>query len=479
MLGAFQQPPTFSAGLELSAYDLNTLKSNALLVNGASRRSMVPMVQQNFFQDFPIIAARPACLLFIGGFRFLTGMTSAKILYNAAGVSGNGKIRISFNGTIVYNSAVVNNTVQTLTIAINALGYANNSIIYVEIEYYSSPYTYGDKRPTYIYIVDAYVTPLSACMSTTYPGVTTLTNINATPLNSIGDSQIWLVQRLALVPYNFFTGIKYFPGTHKAETYELLHFNVSPTNGNNILKGTIDIICANTQSYIAVTINGTTTNYGPYAYKQSASIALNLNLTTLGCAANSDYSVSVTEVCNTGNPVPPNVNSRISIYNVRLEGNADTWPTIPVNSTPLESLVYSSLLARINQIGALVTDAKTRIDNNTKVFDRMQMFRGKTIQLYEHNERVGRGCLSGQIRRGDVLYVRGTNVDICWGAISVKVPEDNAEKWTLEFEHKESLIGGETDETKLIYLNNYKGLYPGVLYYITGTSVKYASEFVA
>lgn len=70
--------------------------------------------------------------------------------------------------------------------------------------------------------------------------------------------------------------------------------------------------------------------------------------------------------------------------------------------------------------------------------------------------------------------VYGKGVKINWGAPEAELAEGDLD-YTVSFAHQASLIDGDTEEVKTIYLDEYDGLEVGSLYYLTG-DVRYAAE---
>lgn len=484
MIQAFETPPTFFNNTEVSAIDLNVLRDNALALEGMTKRArnIHPIHYEN--DDFPKSDLAEGSLLFNGGFRYITGLTQAVLRLHSYGVTSNAKYKILFNNAIVASGAMTNNSEYDITIALPTLGYANNTLVYVEAYFYSSPSDYANKRPNNVSIVDAYVTPLASGMTHIWPGlpsVTSDTAISAADLNQISDAETWLAERVSLVPYTPFIAELYQHGTHKIQTLALYHMQVMRKNSNNTLYGTIYFVSRNKQTYIHISLEGGTygtTVYGPYSYLQEVTIPVAINLATAGVPDGTRIEVTIAEVVTDGDPELPIIDSRATIRDFYISGASYVPGTAIAESGILESLTFTNLKARINNIITSLQASYDRIANNTDIFNKQSMSRSQMLLLNAHREKVGSLHLAGFIRRGDVLYVRGKGISIGYGGIATKRPDDS-EDWTFEFNKSSTLIDGDANASKIFYLDQFEDLFPGEKYYIYGDELNYVAEYLA
>jgi hypothetical protein len=56
--------------------------------------------------------------------------------------------------------------------------------------------------------------------------------------------------------------------------------------------------------------------------------------------------------------------------------------------------------------------------------------------------------------------------------------DDKEEKWDYTFQWEEELTSGDSVETKRFNLDQFEGLFPGMVYFIRGKEIHYASEYL-
>jgi hypothetical protein len=480
MISAYIDSPAFVDGVALSAVDLEILRNNAMLSNTLALRNV------RAFQT----AAQPALVnhwkninplrVFWGAFQFKVGMEEAHFEVRFTNPRA-GTAQILFDDVVVFSTTVVEGAYD-YTVDLTDFDWAQNQVIEVElrIQFNVMPTTVGgDYR-----ILDAYCTPI--VMSSSYPGVTTLGTLNATNLNKISNTADWLIQRLALVPYVPFQQLFWIQTRSKApSSYPLWFGSISNENGNDRLIAQLDYNISNQSETIRIYVNGVLQHTSvPFTLGQKGSYGFDVDIS--GYTPSTRLDVYIDTNIITGNPASYRqpVMSRWSLKDVYTQPTHLVQPVPPTKIDINESISFSTLKSRINTIGSILTNTKARIDDYPRLFNRATMFRRRYVFKNSVNDDGHEGLDTGwtnvhfprQQRIGNTLWVRGKDIKIVYGPVSIK--GEPTKPWEYEWENEEELISGEKIETKMFYLDSFKGLYPGTVYYIIGQDLRFCSEYL-
>ena len=483
MLKTYVNTPTFYTDTALSATDINILRSDATLLQGLSKRSSPIQAIDTYFTGYVLTLGG---IVWRGGFQYKTGMTNAIFLYVANVVGSPGatpQFKIYFNGTQVHTRNLATETV-TITIDVSVLGYSDNDIITVECKLTGNPEvgTGGyDATPDTYYIWSAYTEDLSTVqtsLSGAYVAPETFGDITAARLNKLGDALDWLATRLALVPYIPLMSLRNWQGTFQVELYHILSLKLymDPAEMNYQLKFTFDFVPHSTETYIRFTVNGVNYNYGPYVDGQVITVTDAIDLSS-SLSGNTEHVVAIYEnLVSTYTDGRPLVKSRFTLRSISMGAPSYTYTAAPAETAMLESIPFSTVKTRLNAIKTIVDGIKTQIDNTGYVFSRAVMFRARFgnstyQQEYWQNEHVAR-----HTRVGDLLWVKGQGLSIGYGSVVVSTNSD--EEYSYTYQYSESLTAGDQIESKFFYLDQFKGLFPGMEYYIYGKDIIYAAEML-
>jgi hypothetical protein len=479
-LNSYRDSPLFRDGAELSATDLNVLRSNAMIVQAISKRA-----QNISCTDIRIDGFVLGNSVWKGGFLYRVGMETAHFIYstNAATDASDPQFAIYFNGTLVHSRDLTAESNTTIAVTISDKGYTDYQIITVNCYVLGDPEVY-DATPYYFQISDAYVFNLSPIMDTAYPGTTTFGDVNATNLNKISNSLDWLADRVNLTAYVPFMGLRNWKGSFDATFNSGLTTiwigSVTPqANGNTRLYVSYDYTSRAVETYLRINVNGTDFNYGPYGLNETVSTTVSLDLVTdAGCVVNTRYSMGILDYQTQEHPDwQQRQSSIITIKNVYVGADSYTYAAAPTENTMLETLTYTALQARLNAAKSIIDAIKTDIDANSVIWERTQMFRGRYANDEFQEDYWGDEMVAYQKRYGDVLWVKGKGLSIGWGPLTIKARGDN-EKLEYKFEHEESLTSGDQIESKFFYLDQFEGLFPGADYYVFGTEMIYLGEYL-
>lgn len=487
-LKTYIDSPLFYNGAELSATDMNILRNNAEAIKTASLRSLhVHNIHR------AINTTNHNEWTWRGGFQYRTGLTTARFVIWTKDVTGQGDmdIVIYFNGVEVdrYDSSITGVNVGGFTtrdITLTGRGYADYEIITVEVKPVMDVFD-RDAQPSMgeQYVFDAYTFPWSSVGGVTWPGVPSFGSLNASNLNQLANGLDYLAVRVGQMPYPLQMNIFKWKNMNNPRYTKMRWFRVKPANQNGWFNTRIFYMAENNNAEIRLTIGSVTWTYGPYSKGQRVDININVDLIAAGLSWNTDYLGTVEEYIPPANREDSSdgrggyVDSRISIYSLATGNpNGYTMPATPATSQILESMTFSALQTRLNAIGNVVSTAYSNITGNPMVYDRGYMFRARYGQHAEQDEYWDTTFVAGKTRAGDVLWVKGKDVRLGYGPITTELKDKDKVNgpWTLKFQYEEQLLESDKVTQSYVYLDQYKGLFPGMPYYVFGTDIHYAAE---
>ena len=167
---------------------------------------------------------------------------------------------------------------------------------------------------------------------------------------------------------------------------------------------------------------------------------------------------------------------------------SDNVITTPPLYTGGSTLTYSSVVSAISTINSSLNESYDQLFVNNPHFQYYNMFWGapkSTLNLRniykDYNDKF---LFFTRQRTGNILIVRGKNVTMYYGEIS-KLKRDGSPYGSLhkvddvdvEFEYSDSLISGDSEQTKVVHLSSIEKLAYNQRYYIQGETITYAAEF--
>jgi len=481
-LKTFIDSPAFYDGTELSATDVNILRNNAEAIKTASLRGL------HVHNIHRVLQTQNGGLVWSGGFQYRQGLTTARFVIYTRQVSGMGEhsIVIYFNGVEVYRYDIASTTTRnvggftTVDIPINTRGYADYEIVTVDIIPLLTSSS-GDATKGEQWVFDAYTFPYSNVVTSIWPGVPSFGTINATKLNQLSNGLDYLANRTAIMPYPLQMNMTQWMGTNNWRYPKFRYFRVKFANQNNRFVTQVYYNCQHNSAKIRLTIGGVSWDFGPYTKGQNVLIPINVDGIASGLSWNVDYLGSLEEVVlvkGTDDGRGGFVFGRISSGPLAIGSNGYSMPSTPVTSGMLESISYSSLQTRLNAIANITNTAYSNITSNPMVFDRGYMFRNRYGVTIGQNEYWTNVFIAGKYRAGDVLWVKGRDLRICYGPVTTTVKAESKpnDLWETKWLFEENLTDGDKITQAYFYLDQFKNLYPGMVYYVLGTEINYAAE---
>lgn len=486
-----QSTPAFVAGNDLHATDgVQVLWDNARQLDLAS---LAPRdlfqghgdfrIRLELFGENPLDWAR-------GGYRYRTGLTTLTV--TVAHVLGGGgvapRLRVLVNGVSRIDAALTGvGTQQTVTATgMASWGLTDGQPVDVRMEIYDSGQP-GPSLPDGVtwgryYLVDAYVSPASAIIADAYPGEPTFTTgPEAAKLTQLGNAELWLARRMAAVPQPLFQRIVSSP--------ELPWWTLEPGEPGRHLwsgggpRGPFDRIRARVvwvkgtapSQRIRMLIDGVEVATTPNIAAGGWNHTFDVNIA--GYSATAPLRVELELVVDAGSD--GGYSSRLSVEYVELARATPAIQTLSDRPVAWESTTWATRKARLNQIAAVLSTVKSRIDADADRWDRIRLFRSSYAYGPINAEYLkGRYHAVRRQRTGARLVVRGSNLKLGWGALGATLvdPKEPQGEYAFTWAVEETLVGGSEVETREVALDGLGGLLPGMTYQVYGGDVRYAAE---
>ena len=472
--------PLFYDGTELSASLLNILDDNSEALKNAS------VIPQPAFDIHRALNVQSGKDTWRGGFQYRIGLTTATFIIYSKQVTGQGAtdMVIYFNDVEVdrYSSAIGGVNVGGFiarNITITGRGYTNFEIVTVRV---SPEGTSAEKGVQFV--MDAWTDPLSGIVDVgIWDGVPSFGTVDATKLNQLSNAQDYLGNRLASIPMPLSMGYIQWMGTNNPLYPYFRYFTARATNGNNRLKTNVYYICRQTSASIVLDVGGVLTTSGPYTLGQTVLVQFDFDMIAAGLSWNVDYFSRIAEVTHIEAPSDLDNNggkthSRLDNGPIRMGAISYGLPVPTTESVIGESITINTLQARLNTLAGYASTVYSRMAANPRVFDRATMSRSRYGVNQAQNEYWETVFVPSIYRQGDILWVKGQGLKIAYGPVTIEKKSDSKpnDVWGYKFLYEEELLDGDKITQSYFYLDQFKGLYPGMRYFIIGKDVIYAAE---
>lgn len=497
-LGSFENSPFFATGTDVHVTDgLDVLWANVRALDLATLRlrDALPSHAENRVEN---IHTNPLTGWWGGGFRFETGLTTLTVVTytHSLGTGVSPKVRVLLNGTQRAEWTLAAGQ-QTHTLTISGLGLTAGQVVEVSLQIVdtalilaqgASPDLPGEAAdPASPHwgrydVLDAYVGPLSATYTTPWPSQPNWTNSPASSqMTLLGARANWLATRVGLVPWPLWQRIFNTPGLYWAPTtYHLWSGGITRGVGTRLVVEFAYIITTNSAERFRLLVNGSevasTAVLSAYTHKWDGRWEVDLS----GYSASTPLRLEIQSVITGARDADQGGRpSRFSLTRVAVERATSGHLTMPARTAPDESMTWTALRGRLNALSANLNQIKIRVDDNPDLFDRARLFRSG--YAYDEGARVYLQTRHTPVqarRLGRRLVVRGKNVRIGWGPLSILPAEEQDGEVTLEFGSTETLTPSDRVETREVWLDQLPGLELGMTYVLTGGDVRFAAEYL-
>lgn len=478
----FVDSPTFYSNVELSATDLNDLANNLQILDAASRRKFpthyiarTTGVTPNGFGE--IVEGN---WLWRGGFQYRVGMTHARIVVviNAApGMVASNQFQVLMNDVVAHQQAITTPGTFNIDIPISSRGYVDYQVITVVCRVsVVNPFP-NERIVGEVYVRDAYVYPLDTISIGTNPTLTTFGNLTETRLNDLSNKIDYLMNRMSLVPiipHHAFIQFQLIGFGIWTQNHLYTKINLG-TNGSHIRLSMYWFVWS-PSTRMQITINGVTREYGPYTPGQifPSGGVLEIPATEFSLTANTDYIMRIRQVVNVEGRGTRN--DRLVLTAIEITNPSEPAITSLAANAMLESIQFSNLQTRLNTYVSLANTINSTITSNPAIWNRAQMFRARMAHDEFQNNYWEDELRHRFIRAGDILWVKGRNIQLTYGVASMKPIKGDEEELEITSEYEQKLTNDNV-ETKIFYLDQFEALYPGTEYFLTG-DVQYAAEYL-
>lgn len=477
---AYEVSPVAIDGAPISADLISRYRTNAMFLDMVSRWARpTPWTDQVYLLDGYGGSPSP-----LGGasFQFRSGMTTLSAVIYSRYTSGTHTFRWYLNGTLISTQSLTGGSgggTQTFNATITGYGLADGDVPDIQMEVVWTG-AVGSYR-----VIDLYATNVNAIAAIpTFTTPPTFGAITAANLNQLAAAQEYAMGRVEVMAFPFFMGHLFYPG-HAFESTKLLwHGSTARTNGANRLRVALGFyIQSNVQEQFRVTIFSTESTYLSPIFS-SNNVAYQTYLFDIDISAQTDgvpFAMALEQIVieeGTVNVGGRNrqLGSRYICFHIRTEVASPSAPTVPAETTPMESMTYATLQSRLNSIATLTNTAISRLTGAFDSWNRQRLFRW--VPAADDGQRQAmRNVLVGKFYRwGDRLVVKGSNVRLAYDHLHVNKNLD--EEWTYTFRYEETLTDGDEIQVQEVNLNTLPGLYPGMDVWILADDIRYAAMHV-
>lgn len=479
-------------GMVLSNADLVALRNNVAMVDSLSYRRMPCFDSSSAnFTNTPSFYHGSGddwsrWRVWKGAVRWQTGVTSLNVNgYAKRATGGSETLTIYANGV---SQAVItpSATGATFSSVTGFTGYTDGQIVTIEIRI-----TGGSQNGSGRYIIHGIFASPIDYTGFAWPSAPTFAGTySATLLNQLVSACNWLYNRMAAVP--MVAGL--------AQMHQLGPFNLAgnitasgaPLYYGAILRGytedtlTISFYLVNQScpgTRYLVYLNGALMATGPTHGPGSFSDVAVIPLTSISVGSKAEVSIFAQVTAEHADRSQWKFNYW-SIALVRSQpdyGSGSNYPFASLVAAPSgeSTITTATLNTFLNSLSTALNNAKSRIDTNSVIWARSYAMRqwygaGDLASNAEDEQHRARPRL---VRLSDRLLLRGKSVKVGYGAITVPMTDKGLGFNQYTHANEETAIDSETEATKVVYLDSYKGLFPGSAYYLTGACT-YAAELL-
>lgn len=484
---AWSTLPTFypSAGQVLSAADLNQLREAARLIDAWSYR-----IDPAFDSSSGLDTGAPGyentttpVRIWWGAVLFRTGCTTLTVEARGA-LTGSESLKVyigggdtTLSGTLL-GTITIPGSLADFSGSFAISGYTDGDIIPVEIV------VQGAHLSTAIYIInDVYLSTVSKSGWVAAPSFASVADAtDATKLNQLTFSLQWMYERIRMIPIPARQMLMYNLGPFKATTdpqhlnRPMYHGSVGKYYSNASLRIKMWVVSTTTVGWkFDVLLNGVNAYSSPtYGIGgQPIDVPISLASYTLGTRVRIAILASTV---TPGTAFPLRFTRWSNGVMHAVAGTAWPYAALPAAfDTPNTLTNANTLRAALASLATIVNDAKTRIDGRPELWARSRAVRrhstknGSTEQILQARSRHGFWQ-----RAGSELIVKGSDIKIAYGPVSVEVDADS-NGWENYTYLKNEAIDAEDGIS--FYLDDLEALDYGMAYRVLGNPI-YAAEQV-
>ena len=474
-------PPTFRDGQVISATELNKLRDIALWLDEASRYGY-PLVPRFYGQNSTAFQDNPVTI-WHGGFVFLTGMTTLRIIVNAVSPNTGENDRLVVyrsDDTSVSTTHSLVNGVQTIDITISGAGYTDGQVVPVRIQAASNEVKSATNpwNTINIHTVEALPVGLSdAYVAAPTWNVALTDSITATDLTTLRNSAAWLLRRV---------GLRIEPLQQQVRRALGPIWTGSSSTDNTRLDGhvirSVDFTTLTVSGEVFVLYAGTTESInlhynGGLVASHSVTATGTWSLSTTLSHTVGTYVPWHIEYVRTADPNTTTPANRWTVSQIFVQASGGTASSL-AEQTMLSSGVYSLLKGWLNSLSAILTTVKSRIDANPEVWDRQRVYRarygrGTSTELRWYEPQF---VAANNHAAGDAIIVRGQAISIAYGAVRFKEEYNDIGAQAWETARSANVIDGDDIESVRFSLGSAVGLTAGAPYALRGEDLSYAGE---
>lgn len=486
-MAAWDSLPIFypnASQVELAS-DLNSVREHVRLIDGWSYRN-----EPAFDSSTGVDTGAPGYYsgttplrIWWGAVRFVAGCTTLTI-EGRGSQTGSESLKVYVNGGDTTTSGTLLGTITLPGVFGDfsqsfSISGTDGDVITVELV------IQGAHSTTAIYIInDVYLSPVSKSGWVAAPSFVSVADAtDHSKLNALTAACQWMYERMRLVPMPAKQMLFYNLGPFKPTTdpqhlnRPMYHASVGKYYSNAALRLKMWVVSTTTTGWkFDVLLNGVTAYSSPtYGIGgQQIDQTISLSSYTLGTRVR----VAILASTVTAGTAEPIRFTRWSCGVLHAVADSGGWPyaTLPAQFTgPSATTNANTLRGNLATLSTIVNDAKARIDARSELWGRSRAVRrhftrnGATEQLLQARARHGFWQ-----RTGSELFVKGSDIQVGYGPMSVEVDADSNGWENYSFLKTEAL-----DATNGVtaYLDDFEALDYGTAYRLLGNPI-YAAEYI-
>lgn len=499
LLAGVEPNPDFATGSELSAYALNALQANMAILDAASRYGRNATCGN--YGEPPENGDDPNALLWRGGFKFVTGVTTLTIVTYSTGVQTGDALRIERidgAGASATTTSALSNGLQTHTVTISGAGYANDEVVLVNLSLDTTrdfePEPDGGWAGAFwgnFDIVEAYISPIAPADA--WPGVPLFGAISEANLDQLSSAITWLARAIGLRTEPLFQAVVRKEGPYAAQSAPDRHTTVrwrggiTRTNGHTQVRALLRVMVVGSYGAETISLKVNDVVVDTYAVPTTPGeydkvLRYDASAVAVGAVMRLEVQHTRADAFGT-NEQTSGAKSFLSIFRVWSEPATGAIGTLPAlvaraSTTFGPSGSAGTLQNWLNTLRNQVAAIFVRLSDNAPIWGRQHLYRARyafddeQFSFYEPS-----AVAMTMSRIGAALMVRGKGVNGGYGPGAFEEKRD-PETGAYPFTNFKTfaVIDADQVEQQRIWLDSVPGLPPFAPYNLRGVDIFYAGE---
>jgi hypothetical protein len=489
--------PTFTTGDPLSPTALNILRDSLLALDEATRLGGYAFL--GLYGQHPEENAVQQWVIWRGGFVFLTGMTTLRIVTSTTGTISGGTVLRVYRGDngandalpATYNDLTLSSGTQTHTITISGSGYTNQQIVRVQMELRHGTAPTNPYAAAKVDVVLAEVTPISLASWPAAPSFASAADVNASKLNQLSAAVDWLIERASLRYDPLFILHLRRNGPFRNELGETDVNNQwyggirrTPLHTTIVARGRVLILTAGMTETVKLYVNGSlaatynvASTVGEFAWELTASVS--------GIADATVIPIRIEYARSAPNQLDPPRQNKWTINEVFAQTPTGGAATLAEWQVRQAAVADSTIVSWLASCSTLATACYDRIAANDGFWEHQRLFTARPASGNDNFRLFEPWGIPATWRRvGEAIVARGRGLTIGYGAgyfdeaafAKESAGSGGIGAYPVKNTKTFTLIDGDNVESGRLYLDTVPGLPAGSAFNVRGEESYYLGE---